>query len=254
MTDLSQLAAGLTTVATRVSALLLFAPFPGGSAIPMRIKSALAMALTLCLFPTYGMKAGALSFGSLPAIVLNEMTIGALLGFGLAFVFDATQLAGQIMGLQVGFSLVNVIDPQTQVETPVLATLHQLIVLLIFLQLDVHHWLLRGLANSFTYLPPSAFRLSGAVVEQLLHAAGGILLAGIQIAAPVLLATITCDITLGFVAKASQQLQVLFIGLSVKTVLAITIWMAALKFWPAMFERYFTQGIQVGERLLQLAK
>jgi flagellar biosynthetic protein FliR len=200
------------------------------------------------------MRAPEIGIGSVVTVALSEMMIGALLGLSLSFVFDAAQMAGQSMGLQVGFSLVNVIDPQSQVETPVLATLHQLIVLLIYLQLDVHHWLLRGLAHSFEYLPVSTLNLSGAVVERLLHAAGGILLAGVQIAAPVLLATMAADITLGFIAKASQQLQVLFVGMSVKTVLAMLVWIAALRFWPAIFERYFVRGINLGEQLLHLAR
>jgi flagellar biosynthesis protein FliR len=254
MFDLSQIATGLATVGMRISGLLLFAPFPGGSGVPVRIKSGLAMVLTFCLFPTYGLGMPEVGVASLVPVALSEMAIGALLGLSLSFVFDAAQMAGQSMGLQVGFSLVNVIDPQSQVETPVLATLHQLIVLLIFLQFDVHHWLLRGLANSFEYLPISSFHLTGAVVERLLHAAGGILLAGVQIAAPMLLATMAADITLGFIAKASQQLQVLFVGMSVKTLLALAVWMAALRFWPAMFERYFARGVALGEQLLQLSR
>jgi flagellar biosynthesis protein FliR len=254
MFDLSQLAAGLVTVGMRVSALLLFAPFPGGAAVPLSIKSGLAMVLTLLLYPVYGIGIATPTLGNVAVVAMNEMVIGALLGLSLSFVFDAAQMAGQSMGLQVGFSLVNVIDPQTQVETPVLATLHQLVVLLIFLQLNVHHWLLRGLARSFEYLPSAGFHLSGMVVERLLHAAGGILLAGVQIAAPVLVATMTADITLGFLAKASQQLQVLFVGLSVKTVLALVIWIAALRFWPGMFEHYFAQGIGLGEELLHLSR
>ena len=254
MIDLSQLGAGLVTVGMRVSALLLFAPFPGGAAVPIQVKSGLGLVLTCLLYPVYGGGVAVPTLGNIAVIAMNEMVIGALLGLSLSFVFDAAQMAGQSMGLQVGFSLVNIIDPQTQVETPVLATLHQLVVLLIFLQLNVHHWLLLGLAKSFDYQPSSSFHLSGAVVERLLHAAGGILLAGVQIAAPVLLATMTADITLGFIAKASQQLQVLFVGLSVKTVLALLIWMAALRFWPGIFERYFAQAIRLGEELLQLSR
>lgn len=253
MLDLSQIAEALATVGMRVSGLLLFAPFLGGSGVPLRIKSGLTLVLTFCLFPARA-HVPDLNAGHLAGDALSEIAIGALLGLSLSFVFDAAQMAGQCMGMQVGFSLVNVIDPQSQVETPVLGTLHQLIVLLIFLQLNVHHWLLRGLANSFDYLPITTFHLSGIAVERLLHAAGGILLAGIQIAAPVLLATMAADVTLGFVAKASQQLQVLFVGLSIKTVLAMVVWVAALSFWPGIFERYFAQGIALGEKLLQLSR
>ena len=234
--------------------MLLLAPFPGGSAVPIRIKAALAMLLTLCLFPTYGMKASVLSVASLTVVVLNQMAVGALLGLSLTFVFDAAQLAGQIMGMQVGFSLVNIIDPQTQVDTPVLSTMHQMLVLLIFLRLDVHHWVIRGTASSFSYLPIGELRVSGSALEALLHGASSIFVSGVEIAAPILCATLLADVGLGFVGKASPQLQVLFLGMSVKTVLALLVWMSALALWPNQFELYFGRAMASSEQLLHLAR
>ncbi len=93
-----------------------------------------------------------------------------------------------------------------------LAVFSQTIAMLIFLQLDVHHWLVRALAASFAYLPAGAAR-HRRLTRQLLHAAGGIWLAGVQIAAPVLAATLVADMVLGFLGKASPQLPVLFLGL-----------------------------------------
>lgn len=254
MLDLSQILAAGVSVGTRVSAMFVFTPFPGGAAVPPKVKAGLTMAITLLLFPVYGAKAAIADAGTLLSTLGSELVIGALLGLAVTFVFEASQLAGHYAGLQVGFSLVNVIDPQTQVETPVLSTLHQLLVLLIFLHLNVHHWLLRGLARSFEYLPPAAFSLSGDVIERLFQAAGGIFLAGVQIAAPVLLATMSADVALGFISKASPQLQVLFLGFPIKTILALLVWMGALMYWPSRFESYFGNAIATGEKLLHLAR
>ena len=83
-------------------------------------------------------------------------------------------MAGQILGVQMGYSLATLFDPQTQADTPVLAEFHRLAALLIFLQLDVHHWLLRALVRSFAYLPAGAAPATFAAATGLLHAAGGI--------------------------------------------------------------------------------
>ncbi len=125
--------------------------------------------------------------------------------------------------------------------------------LLIFLQLDVHHWLLRALAASFIYLPAGAAMAGGELTRQLLHAAGGIWLAGVQIAAPALLATLLADLVLGFLGKASPQLPVLFLGLSVKSMVGLTVLALSLKYWPGLFERYFGNAIHWAERLMHLA-
>ena len=167
---------------------------------------------------------------------------------------EAVQLAGQILGVQMGFSLVNIIDPQTQVDTPVLAIFHQLVTLLLFLQMNVHHWLLRGLARSFAYLPAGSLTGSLVSAQFLLRSAGGIFLAGVQIAAPALAATLIADIMLGFLGKASPNLPVLFLGLSVKSVLGLVVIMAALAAWPRVLEKHFMEAIGLGEQLLHLVK
>jgi flagellar biosynthetic protein FliR len=154
----------------------------------------------------------------------------------------------------MGVSLVNVIDPQTQVDTPVLSIFHKLITLLIFLELNVHHWLLRGLGKSFAYLPAGSIAWLETGGPALIRAAGSIGLAGLQMAAPVLLATVVADVTLGFLAKASPQLPVLFFGLSIKSVLSLLVMIAAVVFWPRMLERHFMDAIATGERFLQLAR
>jgi flagellar biosynthetic protein FliR len=149
---------------------------------------------------------------------------------------------------------VNVIDPQTQVDTPVLSTFHQLVVLLLFLQLGVHHWLLRGLAKSFEYLPPGVASATPAATEELLHAAGAMLVVGVQIAAPALVATLLADIVLGLIGKASPQLPVLFMGLSVKALVGFLVLAGALRYWPVLMERYFLRALQTMEHLLHLAR
>ena len=254
MLDLENILGAAVFVGARIAGLLTFAPFLGSAAIPMRIKAGLALTLTYLLFPVCAPKPVSYSSATWLQIAATELLIGLLMGLAVSFVFEAAQLAGQVIGLQIGFSLVNVMDPQTQVDTPVVSTFYQLIALLIFLQLNVHHWLLRAVANSFGYLPPGSSLPAGALTDVVLHAAGGIFLTGVQIAAPVLFGTLMVDVALGFIGKASPQLPVLFLGLSIKALLGFTIMSATLALWPGRFERYFAHSISLAEQLLHLAK
>lgn len=246
------MAAGI--VGTRVSAMLMFAPFFGHVAVPMRIKAGLVAAITALLYPVWSVGAWPVTGSEWIRCFCGEMLIGLVIGLVMSIVFDGAQMAGQIVGIQVGFSLVNIIDPQTQVDTPVLSVLHQLIALLIFLQLDVHHWLLRGVAHSFEYLPAGSFVLSGAVVSTLWKGVAAVWLVGIQIAAPVLVATMFTDVVLGFLAKASPQFPALLFGLSAKTVLGFFVLGAAMRYWPALFENYFGSAVMASSHLLHLAR
>jgi len=241
-------------IGVRVGSLLLFAPFLSSVSIPMQVKAGLAVAMTVLLYPVC--RPGAVEAGAVGwvGVASGEILVGLLLGLAVQMVVEGAQLAGQVMGVQAGYSLVTLLDPQTQADLPVMSTFNQLLALLIFLQLDVHHWLLRGLAASFAYLPPGAVLSKLTTGAAVLQAAGGIWLAGLQLAAPVLVATLLIDITLGFLSKASPQMPVLFVGLSFKTLLSLAVLAGTLVLWPHTLEREFAAGVSLGERLLHMSR
>jgi flagellar biosynthesis protein FliR len=251
---LEAIVAAVMFAGVRIGGLMLFAPFLSSGSMPVQVKAGMTVALTALLYPVYGavrLESSALGWVQ---VCTGEAVVGLLLGLTLQFIMEAAQMAGQILGVQAGFSLVTILDPQTQADTPVISTFIQLITLVIFLQLNVHHWLLRGLASSFAYLPPGSVILSARVTTGLLQAAGAIWLVGLQIAAPVVVATMLIDVTLGFLAKSSPQIPILFLGLSIKTVVALTVLSGTLILWPRLFEHHFAAGIALGERLLHLAR
>ena len=243
---------GLAAVGLRISGLFVFAPFFGSDAIAPRIKIGLVLAITVLLYPVCGPRGLELSTSGILRVVVGELLVGLLIGLSVQLVFEAAQYAGQLMGVQVGFSLVNILDPNTQVDTPVLSLFSQTLVMLIFLRFGMHRCLLRAIAASFAYLPPGATTLSGDVAHELLLAAGGIWLTGVQIAAPLLITTMLTDLLLGFLGKASPQLPVLFLGLSVKSLAGLTVLAAALKYWPGIFEQQFAHAARSGEHMLHL--
>jgi flagellar biosynthetic protein FliR len=169
--------------------------------------AALTLGITILLYPLGGPLRLDLPGWQWAGVALTEVVIGLVMGLAANFVLEAPMLAGQILGVQMGYSLAALFDPNTQAETPVLAQFHQLAALLIFLQCNVHHWLLR--------------------------AADGIFLAGVQIAVPVLAATLVADVALEFLAKASPQL------------------LAA--YWPHSFSERFAASVAIAERLLHLS-
>ena len=250
---LDQIMQAAVFAGVRIGGMFLFPPFFSSDAIPVPVKAVLTIALTALLYPVYGPVALHVDVLGWLRVAMVELIIGLLLGLSLQFVFEAALAAGQMIGVQTGFSLITVLDPQTQADTQVLAIFHQLAALLIFLRLDVHHWLLRGLAASFIYLPPGTVTASFKASVGLLRAAGGIWLAALQIAIPVILATLLVDVALGFLGKASPQLPVMLVGLSVKNLIGLTALAGTLALWPRMFDGEFARALAAGERLLHLA-
>jgi len=187
-------------------------------------------------------------------LVASETVIGLAMGVATNAVFEGAQMAGQVLSVQMGYSLVNILDPLTQVDSTVVAFFHQSLAMLIFLGLDVHHWILRAVANSFDYLPPGSATLNPVFLQALLHEGAIVLGLGIQIAAPVLSATLLADVVLGLMGKASPQMPLMLLGPAVKSMLGVLVLGVTMRFWPHMFERYFLESIAYTEHLLHLAR
>lgn len=250
---LDQLLAAAVFIGARIAGLMVYCPFLGSNAIPLPLKASLTLLVTALVYTLHGPLQLDLNAWQWVGVALSEVGIGLVLGLTANFMMEAPMMAGQILGVQMGYSLATLFDPQTQADTPVLAEFHRLAALLIFLHLNVHHWLLRAVVRSFAYLPAGAAPSSLAATSGLLHAAGAIFLAGVQIAAPGLAATLVADVGLGFLGKASPQLPVLFIGLAVKNLLGLAILIVVVAYWPNAFSRLFFESITVGERLLLCA-
>jgi flagellar biosynthetic protein FliR len=186
--------------------------------------------------------------------VFSELLIGIALGVATNIVFDGVQMAGQVLSVQMGYSLVSILDPQTLAESTVVATFHQTIAMLIFLRLNVHFWILRALARSFDYLPPATGHFGAAFTTAAVQAGAGVFVIGVQIAAPVLSATLFADIALGLMGKASPQLPLMLLGPAVKSVLGLLLLISALKYWPNVFETLFLRSMVTADHLLHLAQ
>jgi flagellar biosynthesis protein FliR len=251
---LESLLAAAVFIGARVSGLMVYCPFLSSDAIPAPLKATLALVITGLLYPLRGPLHLDLNSWQWVGVALSEVVIGLILGLAANIMMEAPMLTGQVLGVQMGYSLATLFDPNTQADTPVLAEFHRLAALLIFLQLDVHHWLLRAVVRSFGYLPAGTAAATLTAASGLLHAAGGIFLAGVQIAAPGLVATLIADVALGFLGKASPQLPVLFVGLAVKNLLGLTVLIAVVAYWPQSFSHRFAESIALGERLLHLTR
>src|SRR5580658_7420292 len=241
-------------IGLRVSGLMLFAPFFGSAVIPPRIKVMLVIAITAVLYPVYSPHLHIVTLARWPLLVASETVVGIAMGVATNAVFEGAAMAGQILSVQMGYSLVNILDPNTQVDSTVVSLFHQSLAMLIFLGLDVHHWILLAVAHSFDYLPPGAATLNPMFVRALLHEGVIVLDLGIQIAAPVLAATLLADVVLGLMGKASPQMPLMLLGPAVKSMMGVLILSVTMRFWPHLFEQYFKESIAYAERLLHLAR
>lgn len=250
---LTKILGAIMIIGLRVSGLMVFAPFWSNAVIPPRVKAIFVIAITAVLYPVYSSRLQTLDLSKWPIIVGTETVLGLAIGVATYVVFEAVQVAGQTLSIQMGYSLVNILDPNSQVESTVVAFFHQSMALLIFLSLDVHHWILRAVAHSFDYLPPGTVTLNPRFAQTVLHEGAIVLELGVQIAAPVLAATLLMDLILGLLGKASPQMPLMLLGPAVKSMLGVLILAATIGFWPGVFAKFFAQSISYTEQILHVA-
>jgi len=241
----------------RVAGLMSFAPFLGSTSISARFKATLTVAFTVLLYPVCAQQIGQVTSRTSSNwldIVLSESCLGLLMGLAVQFVFEGAQFAGQFASIQMGLSLVTILDPQTQADTPVISVLFQTVALLIFLQFNVHHWMIRAIARSYALVPVGSVSLSAPLVREFFHIAGSMWIVGVEIAGPIVLATMVVDLSLKFLAKVSPQIPVILMGVSVKFLLGLVVLITALGYWPSFFDSRFAAALDAVEHLLHLAR
>jgi flagellar biosynthesis protein FliR len=228
-------------VFSRVAGILGSGPFFGGRAVPTAFKIGAALFMTLLVLPVAGHTAAQLppSLLGMGLLVLREVAIGVAVGLLAQLVFTAVQLGGELLGLQMGFSMMNLVDPNTGTSVPVISEIYGLFAALLFFVLDAHHLFVRGIFASFELAPLGAAVVHPAVAASLAGAVGKVFVMAVELAGPVLAALFLADVALGLVARTIPQMNVFTVGFPLKIVLGLLALGMTLPLLAGILERQF---------------
>jgi flagellar biosynthetic protein FliR len=234
----SFLAAGVL-VMVRMSGLMVFAPLFSSAAIPARVKAGFVFGLTWLLAPVVGTLPHARVTLDMAGI-LGELGVGLVFGFALTLLSEALLFAGQMLGMQFSFSLVNLMDPNSKIETAVMGQFLGWLGLLVLMGAGLDRSLLAGVMRSFAVVPVGQAVMKAGTGAALAGMTGGIFLAGLQLAAPVIAAAMTVEIVVSLVGRLSPQLPVMVISVPLKTLMSYAVLIGSLAVWPRWIESHFT--------------
>lgn len=249
MPDWSHFLSAMLLALVRISGALVFVPFFSSSALPARAKAVFAGALAILLAPLVAALPNAdasISFASL----LGELAVGLVYGLSLTLLSEMLIFAGQIAGLQLSFSLVNLLDPTSSIQTPLLGDLFQLMGTLVVLAAGLDRILIASLVRSFRVAPLGSFALTQPTALVIVRSSAGVFLAALELAAPILAATMLVEIAVSLVGKLSPQLPVMSITVPLKTVTGFAILLGSLALWPRFIEARFSSLLDMAERLI----
>ena len=225
----------------RITSMVMVIPFYGYNSIPVAIRVATAFFFTVLLFPLHpeihlALNPGVVSFFG---AVLREVVIGLAIGLVTTMIFYGVQFAGHVIGHTMGFAIVNVIDPQSQGHVPLLGQLFNLLVLMFFILLGGHHFLLMAIDESFLQIPIGTGSFNPLIVEGFARLSSDIFLLGIKFGAPVLVAILVTEIALGFIARTVPQMNVWLIGFPLKIGIGLLLLALSLPMFWYMFGKMY---------------
>jgi flagellar biosynthesis protein FliR len=238
-------------VCIRVSGLFVFAPIFSSQALPVKVKSIFLVVLTALLSPVAAALPGAHVEVGVQSI-LGELGVAALLGMSLAMLNELASLSGQLLGLQFSFSLVNLLDPNSEVQTPLLSQMLGLLEITVLLAAGLHRTILTALLHTFLVVPLGAGLAPRDIGLPLVGMMGGVFFAALQLAAPVMSATLLVEVGIALMSRVSPQLPVLALTVPAKTVLGYVVLVGSLALWPAFFEARFDGLLNSAQQMLQL--
>ncbi len=205
-------------VLIRISILFFMFPVFSSNVFPNRLKMGFALVAALLFYSVVEIDLSRfpLSVGATGLLILAEALIGLTLGLCLRMFFASVQLAGQIIGFQMGFAMINVVDPQTGANVSIMDQLGYWVCVVIFLLLNGHHIMFLAVIDSFELVPIGFFMMQKVMMIKVLELGSQLFLLAIKIGAPVIASLAFVSVGFGLMAKFSPQMNVMIVAFPLK--------------------------------------
>lgn len=155
--------------------------------------------------------------------IIKEFIVGVIIGYIAYIIFTSIYIAGQMIDMQIGFGMVNVYDPISNIQVPITANLYFILAMIIFLVTNGHHMLVKALFQSFQLVPLGTAAIKPELMNNAVDVFQQVFAIGFKIAAPVVAAVFITDVVLGIISKTIPQMNVFILGMPLKIFVGIII-------------------------------
>ena len=241
----------------RVSGIFLISPFFGSMNISIYFRVGTALAITILLFPvvdglgTPYVPGNVIMFG---VTAPGELFIGWLIGFVAYIPFAAITMAGKVMDMQVGFAIVNVVDPTSGQQIPLIGSFLYNLAVIVLLATNGHHMILAALVESFRVVPIAGMEGNLSLAMLMANFTGTIFLTGMKIAMPITFAILLTNVGLGILSRTMPQMNIFVVGIPMQLMIGITVLSMIIPFYVLFLDVLFNEmygNISLAIRALQ---
>ncbi|WP_338452062.1 flagellar biosynthetic protein FliR [Niallia oryzisoli] len=254
MMDLVEIFPAFLLVFVRVTSFFLMMPLFSYRTVPTTFKVGFGFFLAVIMF--IEMDAPALEIdGVYYLLIIKEALIGILLGFIAYLIMSAIQTAGGFIDFQMGFGMVNVMDPQTGAQSPLMGQYLNIISLFFLLMVNGHHLIIDGIYYSYQFIPLDQAWLplgSEHLLQYVLKSFSTMFLIALQMSLPVVGCLFLVDVALGITARTFPQLNIFVVGIPLKIGVSLVILMVVMSTMMAVVSQIFETMLTTMRGLLHL--
>ena len=216
-------------------------PIFGTSQIPAPVRVALGMILSVAFYGSVTPLTEALGLADFAVAVLCQVVLGIFFGFVTQLVFMGVQFAGEIIDIQIGFAVANILNPTTQQQVTIIGELELAIATLLFLITNAYMLYLQGIAGSFALLPLPWVTLTQATELSVMTFFTQALLIVFKIATPAAITLFLVNITLAFLARVAPQMNIFVIGFPLQITVGLIMLVFSIPLLGYALPQLFTQ-------------
>ncbi len=225
----------IVLVGVRLSGLFIFAPVFSSTAITGKLKVVLLIVMTLSIVPM--VSAGNHAYVDLGILTIaRESAIALIFGLSLSMIMELSNTAGQVAGMQFSFTLVNLLDPNSNIETPLFSQVFQLLTTTIIVSSGFDRIMISSMIRLYSSLPVGRETVHLTSILRIIPILGSVLLAAIQLVSPLIMATVLIEISIALLSRLSPQLPVLALTVPAKTIVGFGVLVITLASWTLFIE------------------
>jgi flagellar biosynthesis protein FliR len=238
---LPALAATFMLVFARIGAMVMLLPGLGESNIPVRIKLAIALLLTLVILPLHrsAYQIDMTSITSLLVLMVYEIVIGIVLGATARVTLSALSVAGSVIAQQLGLGFVTAVDPTQGQQGLLIGNFLTILGLTLLFATDSHYLVISALNESYRIFSPGELVSSGDVAALATRAFAAAFKIGMQLSAPFLVFGLVFNLGLGVLARLMPQMQVYFVGVPLSILVGFLIFALVISAMMGTYLDYF---------------
>ncbi len=230
----------------RLGTALMLLPVTGSDFIPPRIRLLFALAFTALMAPLLGPDIPASisnNYTILAGFIMSEIVIGALIGLSARFLLFALEIAGTVMGFQMGLSNAFMLNPAVMIQSSVISTFFIMSGLVLLFATNMHHHMLEAVIRSYAAFPVGELPVIGDMAEIILYVFTRTFAIGVQMAAPLIAIGLMLQVGTGVINRLMPQVQIFFVIVPLQISLGFLLMTltatAFMMFWLEQFSTLF---------------